>query len=39
MSEATSFYISAKKLDEELDGWLQASGLEKSSDVRGVIAP
>ncbi|KAF7139587.1 hypothetical protein RHSIM_Rhsim07G0160700 [Rhododendron simsii] len=29
----------AKKLAEELDGWLSASGLVKSDDVRGVIAP
>ncbi|CAL5440143.1 unnamed protein product [Camellia sinensis] len=28
-----------KKLEEELDGWLRASGLVKSPDVRGVIAP
>ncbi|XP_059592257.1 uncharacterized protein LOC100256144 isoform X1 [Vitis vinifera] len=27
------------KLAEELDGWLRASGLAKSPDVRGVIAP
>ncbi|KAG9156011.1 hypothetical protein Leryth_012081, partial [Lithospermum erythrorhizon] len=27
------------KLAEELEGWLSASGLPKSSDVRGVIAP
>nr|GME14881.1 protein MEMO1 [Ipomoea batatas] len=26
-------------MEEELDGWLRASGLAKSSDVRGVIAP
>lgn len=32
-------YLSAKKLAEELDGWLKASSLSKSSDVRGVIAP
>ncbi|OWM69373.1 hypothetical protein CDL15_Pgr006336 [Punica granatum] len=31
--------FSAKKLREELDGWLRACGLEKSPDVRGVIAP
>ncbi|KAK4788227.1 hypothetical protein SAY86_019546 [Trapa natans] len=29
----------AKKLSEELEGWLQACGLEKSPDVRGIIAP
>lgn len=29
----------ANKLGEELDGWLRASGLDKSPDVRGVIAP
>ena len=31
--------LSAKKLAEELDGWIRAAGLVKSSDVRGVIAP
>ncbi|RVW53897.1 Protein MEMO1-like [Vitis vinifera] len=31
--------LSARKLAEELDGWLRASGLAKSPDVRGVIAP
>jgi hypothetical protein len=31
--------ISAKKLEEELEGWLGATGLTKSPDVRGVIAP
>ena len=31
--------ISAKKLEEELEGWLSATGLTKSTDVRGVIAP
>jgi hypothetical protein len=34
-----AFSFSAKKLAEELEGWLRASGLEKSPDVRGVIAP
>ena len=33
------FLLLAKKLAEELDGWLRASGLSKSPDVRGVIAP
>ncbi|KAE9460272.1 hypothetical protein C3L33_07825, partial [Rhododendron williamsianum] len=32
-------YCHAQKLAEELDGWLSASGLVKSADVRGVIAP
>lgn len=32
-------FISAKKLEEELEGWLRESGLDKSPDVRGVIAP
>jgi hypothetical protein len=34
-----SFPFSAKKLAEELEGWLGASGLSQSPDVRGVIAP
>lgn len=38
-SDIISFHFSAKKLAEELEGWLGASGLSKSSDVRGVIAP
>lgn len=39
-SHAGSWYTSdAKKLEEELDGWLRASGLVKSPNVRGVIAP
>jgi hypothetical protein len=39
-SHAGSWYTdNPKKLAEELDGWLSASGLEKSADVRGVIAP
>ncbi|XP_058195539.1 uncharacterized protein LOC131311919 [Rhododendron vialii] len=39
-SHAGSWYTdNPKKLAEELDGWLRASGLVKSSDVRGVIAP
>uniref|UniRef100_A0A0D3G5V2 Protein MEMO1 n=1 Tax=Oryza barthii TaxID=65489 RepID=A0A0D3G5V2_9ORYZ len=29
----------ARKLDEELDGWLRAAGLTKSPDVSAVIAP
>lgn len=29
----------AGKLDEELENWLRACGVPKSSDVRGVIAP
>ncbi|RXH92114.1 hypothetical protein DVH24_021137 [Malus domestica] len=29
----------AKKLSEEIEGWLRASGLTKSPHVRGVIAP
>ncbi|KAK6912554.1 MEMO1 family, partial [Dillenia turbinata] len=28
-----------EKLEEELDGWIRASALAKSPDVRGVIAP
>ncbi|XP_058224222.1 uncharacterized protein LOC131333618 [Rhododendron vialii] len=39
-SHAGSWYTdNPKKLAEELDGWLCASGLVKSADVRGVIAP
>ncbi|XP_022996626.1 protein MEMO1-like [Cucurbita maxima] len=39
-SHAGSWYTdNSKKLAEELDGWLRASGLSKSPDVRGVIAP
>ncbi|EPS66920.1 hypothetical protein M569_07860, partial [Genlisea aurea] len=39
-SHAGSWYTdNPRKLGEELDGWLRASGLTKSSDVRGVIAP
>ncbi|KAJ9702702.1 hypothetical protein PVL29_004434 [Vitis rotundifolia] len=39
-SHAGSWYTdNPKKLAEELDGWLRASGLAKSPDVRGVIAP
>nr|GMD90104.1 protein MEMO1 [Ipomoea batatas] len=39
-SHAGSWYTdNPQKLEEELDGWLRASGLAKSSDVRGVIAP
>lgn len=38
-SDIISFPFSAKKLAEELEGWLGASGLSKSSDVRAVIAP
>lgn len=33
------FHFSARKLSEELEGWLRESGLTKSPDVRGVIAP
>lgn len=29
----------ARKLEEELNGWLGAAGLTKSPDVRAVIAP
>lgn len=39
-SHAGSWYTSnAKKLEEELDGWLRESALAKSPNVRGVIAP
>ncbi|XP_078443545.1 ammeMemoRadiSam system protein B [Wolffia australiana] len=39
-SHAGSWYTNnSRKLEEELDGWLQASGIVKSSSVRGVIAP
>ncbi|CAL5078742.1 unnamed protein product [Urochloa decumbens] len=39
-AHAGSWYTNnAKKLEEELDGWLGAAGLTKSPDVRGVIAP
>ncbi|KAK2986036.1 hypothetical protein RJ640_015070 [Escallonia rubra] len=39
-SHAGSWYTdNPNKLAEELDGWLRASGLSKSPDVRGVIAP
>lgn len=38
-SDIIVFPFSAKKLAEELEGWLKASGVEKSPDVRGVIAP
>lgn len=39
-SHAGSWYSdNPTKLAEELDGWLRSSGLTKSSDVRGVIAP
>ena len=31
--------LSAKRLGEELDGWLRAAALPKSPEVRGVIAP
>ncbi|OAY78546.1 Protein MEMO1 [Ananas comosus] len=31
--------ILASKLDEQLEGWLKATGLSKSPDVRGIIAP
>ncbi|KAF3782795.1 memo1 protein [Nymphaea thermarum] len=39
-SHAGSWYTdNAFKLEEELDGWLKASGVTKSAGVRGVIAP
>ncbi|RZC51071.1 hypothetical protein C5167_019499 [Papaver somniferum] len=39
-SHAGSWYTdNPAKLGAELDGWLQATGLAKSPDVRGVIAP
>ncbi|KAL8501753.1 hypothetical protein ACS0TY_021028 [Phlomoides rotata] len=39
-SHSGSWYTdNPKKLAEELDGWLGGTGLAKSSDVRGVIAP
>ncbi|KAJ4957533.1 hypothetical protein NE237_024644 [Protea cynaroides] len=39
-SHAGSWYTdNPSKLGEELDGWLRATGLAKSPDVRGVIAP
>ncbi|XWS72707.1 hypothetical protein CRYUN_Cryun02cG0063600 [Craigia yunnanensis] len=39
-SHAGSWYTdNPKKLAEELDEWIRAAGLAKSSDVRGVIAP
>ncbi|CAN1828450.1 Protein MEMO1 [Linum perenne] len=39
-SHAGSWYTdNPKKLEEELDGWLNAAGLPKSPEVRGVIAP
>ncbi|KAF8005954.1 hypothetical protein BT93_K0282 [Corymbia citriodora subsp. variegata] len=39
-SHAGSWYTdNPKKLSEELEGWLRAADLEKSPDVRGVIAP
>lgn len=39
-SHAGSWYTSnAKKLQEELEGWLAEAGLAKSPNVRGVIAP
>jgi len=39
-SHAGSWYTNdAKKLDEELEGWLRECDLVKSPDVRGVIAP
>ncbi|VFQ79869.1 unnamed protein product [Cuscuta campestris] len=39
-SHAGSWYTdNPQKLEQELDGWLKESGLAKSSDVRGVIAP
>ncbi|XP_073055230.1 uncharacterized protein [Primulina eburnea] len=39
-SHAGSWYTdNPTKLAEELDGWLRSSGLAKSPDIRGVIAP
>ncbi|XP_047340560.1 protein MEMO1 [Impatiens glandulifera] len=39
-SHAGSWYTdNPEKLEEELDGWLSGSGITKSRDVRGVIAP
>ncbi|XP_054818836.1 uncharacterized protein LOC129318217 [Prosopis cineraria] len=39
-SHAGSWYTdNPKQLSDELDGWLRSSGLTKSPDVRGVIAP
>ncbi|KAJ7966213.1 MEMO1-like protein [Quillaja saponaria] len=39
-SHAGSWYTNnPNKLAEELEGWLGASGIAKSPDVRGVIAP
>ncbi|KAM7258571.1 hypothetical protein ACFE04_014312 [Oxalis oulophora] len=39
-SHAGSWYTNnPQKLSEELQGWLGETGLDKSSDVRGVIAP
>ncbi|XP_010928278.1 uncharacterized protein [Elaeis guineensis] len=39
-AHAGSWYTSnANKLEEELDGWLRATGLAKSPNVRGIIAP
>ncbi|KAI9118537.1 hypothetical protein K1719_010869 [Acacia pycnantha] len=39
-SHAGSWYTdNPKHLSDELDGWLRSSGLTKSPDVRGVIAP
>ncbi|TVU30242.1 hypothetical protein EJB05_21852, partial [Eragrostis curvula] len=32
-------YGSARKLEEELDGWLREAGLAKRRDVRAIIAP
>nr|CAD1840146.1 unnamed protein product [Ananas comosus var. bracteatus] len=39
-AHAGSWYTNnASKLDEQLEGWLKATGLAKSPDVRGIIAP
>ncbi|XP_020102803.1 protein MEMO1 isoform X2 [Ananas comosus] len=39
-AHAGSWYTNnASKLDEQLEGWLKATGLSKSPDVRGIIAP
>lgn len=32
-------YKSARKLEEELDGWLREAGITKNPDVRAIIAP
>jgi hypothetical protein len=32
-------YKSARKLEEELDGWLREAGITKNPDIRAIIAP